>query len=87
MSSGHTVTDWHQLQAAHPITMHGTPGMYLAPELTGYKDHLVVLTAPDRTGAFLYQYLVGTDAPEGLAVAGPPLYETPHLGHAHPSTR
>lgn len=68
------VTRWDQLGSAQPITMHGTPGMYLAPELTGYKDHLIVLTEHDETGALLYQYMVGTDAPEGLATAGPSLY-------------
>lgn len=69
-----SVTRWDQLGSAHPITMHGTPGVYLAPELTGYKDHLIVLTEHDKTGALLYQYMVGTDAPEGLATAGPSLH-------------
>lgn len=83
------VTNWDQLGAAQPITMHGTPGMYLAPEITGYKGHLIVLTEHDETGAFLYQYRPGTstDVPEGLATAGPSLCDTRHLGWVHPFDR
>lgn len=83
------VTRWDQLGPAQPITMHGTPGMYLAPEITGYKDHLIVLTEHDETGAFLYQYRPGTstDVPEGLATAGPSLCDTRHLGWVHPFDR